>query len=143
MIWLSSYYYLICYPYPKNLSQLSLIISIINLLMAKQLVMLTSNCIRQILTRSKKDEMLRIMVDSGGCNGFSYNYSFDNQQYGDDTVIEQQGARVVVDNISANFITGSIIDYRDEMIRAGFVIETNPNADTACSCQMSFSPKNQ
>nr|QBK88314.1 MAG: iron-sulfur cluster biosynthesis protein [Marseillevirus LCMAC202] len=85
--------------------------------------------------------MLRVTIDSGGCNGFSYNYRFDDKIYKNDIVIEQNGATVVVDDISANFVNGATIDYKDELIRSGFIIDKNPNADTACSCKISFSMK--
>lgn len=110
--------------------------------MSKNLLSLTSKCIHQILTRSKKNEMLRVTIDSGGCNGFSYNYKFDDNTSINDTLIEEEGAKVVVDNISSYYLHGAVIDYRDEMIRSGFIIERNPNADTACSCSSSFSVKN-
>ena len=110
--------------------------------MSKQLLSLTSKCIQQILARSKKNEMLRVTIDSGGCNGFSYNYKFDDNIKKDDTLIEEEGAKVVVDNISSYYLEGAVIDYRDEMIRSGFIIEKNPNADTACSCSSSFSVRN-
>ena len=109
--------------------------------MTKQLLNLTTNCAQRILSRCNKNEMLRVTIDFGGCNGFSYNYKFDDKILKDDLVIEQKGAKVVVDNISVNFLEGAIIDYRDEMIRSGFIIDTNPNADTTCSCNSSFSMK--
>lgn len=109
--------------------------------MSKHLLSVTAKCVSQIISKCNKNEMLRITVDSGGCNGFSYNYRFDDTLDKEDVVIEENGAKVVVDNISANFLDGAILDYKDEMIRSGFVIDTNPNVDTACSCKISFSMK--
>lgn len=109
--------------------------------MSKQLFSLTTKCIRQIISKCKNNEMLRVTVDAGGCNGFTYNYKFDDTVSHVDIVIELEGAKVVTDIISSEFLDGAIIDYRDEMMRSGFIIETNPNVDTACSCKTSFSLK--
>ena len=109
--------------------------------MTKQLFTLTATCIQRILSKCNKNGMLRVTVDSGGCNGFSYNYKFDDKVLKDDFLVEQGGAKVIVDSVSVDFIEGSIIDYRDEMIRSGFIIDSNPNAGSACGCSSSFSLK--
>jgi len=85
--------------------------------------------------------MLRVTVDAGGCNGFTYNYTFDSVLSPDDIVIEHKGAKVVTDTISSEFLNGAVIDYHDEMIRSGFIININPNVESACSCKVSFSLK--
>ena len=85
--------------------------------------------------------MIRVSIDSGGCEGFMYKYTMDNKINKNDIVIEQNGAKVVVDNISADFLKEAESDYKNELIRSGFVIEKNPNADMSCSCLSSFSPK--
>lgn len=107
--------------------------------MSKQLVTLTNRCITQIRTKINK-KALRIAVDSGGCNGFSYNYNFTNNIEVDDILITQGNAKVVIDTISAEFLKDATIDYTDEMIRSGFTI-INPNTATTCGCNNSFSLK--
>ena len=102
---------------------------------------LTSKCIFQIIKRCKPNEMLRVSIDSGGCSGFTYLYSIDNKINKDDIVIEKNSAKIVVDEISVDYLKGAEIDYNDDLIRSGFIIEKNPNADTSCSCKVSFSLK--
>lgn len=109
--------------------------------MSKQLLSLTNRCIRQIISKCKENDMLRVTVNAGGCNGFSYNYKFDSELSSDDIVIEYKGAKVVTDSTSSEFLGGSVIDYHDEMIRSGFIIDINPNVESACSCKVSFSLK--
>lgn len=109
--------------------------------MSKQLLSLTTRCIRQIISKCKETEMLRVTVDAGGCNGFTYNYTFDSILSPDDIVIEHKGAKVVTDTLSSEFLNGAVIDYHDEMIRSGFIININPNVESACSCKVSFSLK--
>jgi iron-sulfur cluster assembly accessory protein len=107
-----------------------------------RLLRLTHNCVQHILTKCKQNEMLRVTVDAGGCNGFSYHYKCDDALAPDDTVVSHAGATVVVDAVSAPFLKGAVLDYSEELIRAGFVIDTNPNAEAACGCNTSFSIKN-
>jgi len=109
--------------------------------MSKQLLSLTTKCIQQIISKGKNKKMLRVTVDTGGCNGFSYNYKFDDKVSAKDIIIEQNGAKVVTDTISSVFLDGAIIDYHEEMIKSAFIIDTNPNVDTSCSCKTSFSLK--
>lgn len=82
--------------------------------------------------------MLRIVVEGGGCTGFQYNFKLDNQQQEEDRIFEQDGVRLVVDDISFEYIKGSEIDFTDQLIGASFVIH-NPNASSACGCGKSFS----
>ena len=109
--------------------------------MSKQLLSLTTKCIQQIIAKGKNKKMLRVTVDAGGCNGFSYNYKFDDKLKFDDIIIEHKGAKVVTDSLSSGFLDGAILDYHDEMIKSGFIIDANPNVDTSCSCKTSFSLK--
>ena len=80
---------------------------------------------------------LRVAVEGGGCSGFQYEITLDGPG-GDDTVLEAEGQRVVVDPISLPFLSGAVIDFSDELIGARFVIE-NPNATSSCGCGTSFS----
>ncbi len=81
---------------------------------------------------------LRVAVVGGGCSGFSYIFDFADAPQKDDLVIERDGAMVLVDNISLDFLAGSEIDYSDEIIGAAFKIN-NPNAKSGCGCGTSFS----
>jgi iron-sulfur cluster insertion protein len=81
---------------------------------------------------------MRLAVNGGGCSGFAYGFSFDNQVNEDDVVIEKGGVRVLVDEISLDYLKGAQIDYVDEMIGAAFTV-TNPNASSSCGCGNSFS----
>ena len=102
---------------------------------------LTSKCVSQIIKKIKPNEMLRISVDTGGCSGFTYVYSIDSILHKNDILFEQESAKVVTDELSIEFLKGAEIDYHDDFIRSGFVIENNPNADASCSCKVSFSAK--
>lgn len=82
--------------------------------------------------------MLRIAVDGGGCNGFQYRFDFDETRRDDDHVFERDGVKVVVDEISLDFLQGAQVDYKHELIGSYFAVE-NPNATSACGCGTSFS----
>ena len=81
--------------------------------------------------------MLRVGVQGGGCSGFSYIFDFASDANDDDIVIERDGAKVVVDEMSAPFLEGSELDYVNEVIGSAFKIQ-NPNATAACGCGTSF-----
>ncbi len=81
---------------------------------------------------------LRVAVDGGGCSGFQYGFSLDDQQTDDDLVIERDGVTVLIDTISLMYLAGSEIDYVDELIGSAFRV-TNPNATASCGCGTSFS----
>ncbi|MDH3239946.1 MAG: iron-sulfur cluster insertion protein ErpA [Alphaproteobacteria bacterium] len=81
---------------------------------------------------------MRLAVSGGGCSGFAYGFSFDNQTNADDVVIEKDGVRVLVDEISLDYLRGAEIDYVNEMIGAAFTVR-NPNASSSCGCGNSFS----
>ena len=80
---------------------------------------------------------LRVAVEGGGCSGFQYDIRLDDPA-GDDLVLEQGSARVLVDAVSLPFLANAVIDYSEELIGARFVIE-NPNASSSCGCGTSFS----
>jgi iron-sulfur cluster assembly protein len=81
---------------------------------------------------------LRILVERGGCAGLQYGMALDARKEGD-TVIERDGVQVLVDPESAGFLSGSTVDYTDELSGAGFRIK-NPNAVRSCGCGTSFEP---
>jgi len=81
---------------------------------------------------------MRLAVSGGGCSGFAYGFSFDDEVRDDDIVIEKGGIKVLVDEVSLDYLRGSEIDYTDEMISATFTVR-NPNAASSCGCGNSFS----
>ncbi|MER2510020.1 iron-sulfur cluster insertion protein ErpA [Amaricoccus sp.] len=81
---------------------------------------------------------LRVAVEGGGCSGFQYEIKLEEQAAADDLVLEQDGARVLIDPVSLPFLSDAEIDFADELIGARFVIN-NPNATSSCGCGTSFS----
>lgn len=81
---------------------------------------------------------LRLAVQGGGCSGFAYGFSFDDEIRADDTVVERDGVKVLVDGLSLDYLRGAEIDFTDEMVGAAFTIR-NPNAASSCGCGNSFS----
>lgn len=81
---------------------------------------------------------LRTFVQGGGCSGFSYGFTLDEEQNEDDFVIENNGISVLVDVMSMQYLQGATIDYKEELMGSSFVIK-NPNAQTTCGCGSSFS----
>lgn len=94
--------------------------------------------IRDILAAEPQGTKLRVSVLGGGCSGFKYDFGFDKEAAADDIRIEKDGVTVLVDSVSLPFLTGSEIDYVDELIGASFQIR-NPNATSSCGCGTSFS----
>lgn len=82
--------------------------------------------------------MLRVFISGGGCSGFQYGFTFDEQIGEGDTVVENGGVKLLIDPMSFQYLTGAEIDYSEGMEGAQFVIR-NPNAQTTCGCGSSFS----
>lgn len=81
--------------------------------------------------------MLRVYIEGGGCSGFQYGFELADAPNEDDTVIEKEGVKLVVDPLSFQYLAGSEVDYRDDLMGARFVVN-NPNAVTTCGCGASF-----
>ena len=81
---------------------------------------------------------LRVFVTGGGCSGFQYGFSFDDESQEDDTEIVKDGVKVVVDGMSYQYLVGSTVDYSESLTGSQFVVE-NPNATSTCGCGASFS----
>jgi iron-sulfur cluster insertion protein len=81
---------------------------------------------------------LRIAVSGGGCSGFQYGLSFDDQTNPDDRVFERDGIAVVVDDVSLDLLNGAEVDFVEDLMGAAFQIK-NPNAASSCGCGNSFS----
>lgn len=94
--------------------------------------------LRDVLTRQNApDGALRVYVSPGGCSGFSYGMSLESEPATDDTVIEQDGVRVVVDAFSNEYLEGAYVDFVDSLMGGGFTV-VNPNAAKSCACGQSF-----
>jgi iron-sulfur cluster insertion protein len=91
-----------------------------------------------ILEEGNPDLKLRLYVTGGGCSGFQYGFSFDDQVAEDDTQIVTEGVSLVVDAMSQQYLIGARVDYEDGLEGSRFVIH-NPNAQTTCGCGTSFS----
>ena len=81
---------------------------------------------------------LRVFVQGGGCSGFQYGFTFDENIEDGDTCVENQGVKLIVDPMSYQYLIGAEVDYREDIQGAQFVIR-NPNATTTCGCGSSFS----
>jgi iron-sulfur cluster insertion protein len=84
------------------------------------------------------DLNLRVYVTGGGCAGFQYGFSFDENKDDGDTVVIKHGVSLIVDPMSVQYLMGAEIDFQEDLQGARFVIK-NPNANTTCSCGSSFS----
>jgi iron-sulfur cluster assembly accessory protein len=81
---------------------------------------------------------LRVYVTGGGCSGFQYGFSFEDDAAEDDTKVEKEGVTVLLDPLSYQYLVGSEVDYKEGLEGSRFVIN-NPNATTTCGCGSSFS----
>lgn len=95
--------------------------------------------VKSLIEEDQNDNLkLRVFITGGGCSGFSYGFTFDEETAEDDTRIENQGVVMVVDPMSLQYLEGSIVDYQEGLQGSQFKIE-NPNATTTCGCGSSFS----
>lgn len=104
-------------------------------------VTLTGSAVRrvaEVLAREAPGSALRVAVNGGGCSGFSYAFGVTAERGGDDLVLERDGAIVLVDSVSLEYLKGSTIDFADDLIGQSFKIH-NPNATSSCGCGTSFS----
>tara|TARA_B110000881_G_C18271718_1_gene363075 strand:- start:206 stop:523 length:318 start_codon:yes stop_codon:yes gene_type:complete len=90
--------------------------------------------IKKIINEDQLKKFFRITVKGGGCSGFKYNFTFDDKTNEDDITF----GKAVIDKSSLDIITGSIVDFKKEMIGESFVIN-NPKATSSCGCGLSFS----
>jgi iron-sulfur cluster assembly protein len=94
--------------------------------------------VEALLARAENPQTaLRVFVAPGGCSGMSYGMTLDTERQEGDTVIEDGGVRIVVDEMSAMYLAGAEIDYVDALMGGGFSIH-NPNAVRSCACGHSF-----
>lgn len=93
--------------------------------------------VRKVLASEAEGAILRVAVDGGGCSGFQYSFKVVDAFDGDDLVVRRDGATVVVDPVSLDFMRGAEIDFVDDLIGRSFKIH-NPNATASCGCGTSF-----
>lgn len=92
------------------------------------------NCILEV---EPAGSVLRVAVNGGGCSGFRYDFDISKDTTADDCVVARDGATVVIDPVSLDFMRGSEIDFVDDLIGQSFKIN-NPNATASCGCGTSF-----
>jgi iron-sulfur cluster insertion protein len=80
---------------------------------------------------------LRVFITGGGCSGFSYGFTFDEEVAEDDAVVERDGVSMLVDSLSYQYLIGSHVDYQESLQGSQFVV-ANPNATATCGCGNSF-----
>ena len=103
-----------------------------------ELTSAAADAVQDLLAKRELDDMaLRVFVSGGGCSGFQYGMALEDNIRETDIVTEQHGVRLVVDEISINYLDGAKVDYVDEIMGSGFKIE-NPNAVSTCGCGSSF-----
>jgi len=93
--------------------------------------------IGEILQAEPAGTMLRVSVEGGGCSGFQYKFDMERAQAADDLVIASDGATVLIDPVSVQYMAGSEIDFVEGLIGAAFKVK-NPKASASCGCGTSF-----
>jgi iron-sulfur cluster insertion protein len=96
-----------------------------------------ANKVRQLIEEEGDDLKLRVFITGGGCSGFSYGFTFDEAVADDDAVVERDGITMVVDSLSYQYLSGSEVDYKEDLQGSQFVV-SNPNAASTCGCGNSF-----
>ncbi|KAB0805028.1 hypothetical protein PPYR_01998 [Photinus pyralis] len=102
-------------------------------------LIISDKCIARLNDVAKDtNEFLRVSVEGGGCSGFQYKFELDSHLTDDDRVFSRDGAKVVIDKTSLEYVKGATVDYTEELIRSSFKIVSNPLAEQGCSCGASF-----
>ena len=98
-----------------------------------------ANKVKELIEEEGNEALkLRVFISGGGCSGFQYGFAFDENVSDDDTVVEVNGATMIVDVTSMQYLDGSEVDYLEGLEGARFVVN-NPNAKSTCGCGSSFS----
>ena len=108
--------------------------------MMSNAITVTDSAIRRIatiLSKESEGSMLRISVTGGGCSGFQYNYDLVRSREEDDLVIDQDGAIILIDPMTQDYMAGSQVDFVDDIMGQSFQIK-NPQATASCGCGTSF-----
>jgi iron-sulfur cluster insertion protein len=110
--------------------------------MMSESIIFTDNAVTKVselIAEEGNDNLkLRVYVTGGGCSGFQYGFTFDEEVNEDDTTIVKDGVTVLVDSMSVQYLNGAEVDYKEDLSGAQFVIR-NPTAKTTCGCGSSFS----
>lgn len=100
-----------------------------------------ANKVKGLIEEEQNDKLkLRVFVSGGGCSGFQYGFTFDEDINDGDTTVEKNGVKLLIDPMSFQYLVGADIDYTEGLEGSQFVIR-NPNAKTTCGCGSSFSPE--
>src|SRR5688572_4857092 len=106
-----------------------------------QVVNVTDSAVAKVRSlieeEGNSDLKLRVYVTGGGCSGFQYGFTFDETVADDDSVVERNGVKVVVDAMSYPYLVGAMVNYEEGLQGTKFVIQ-NPNASSTCGCGSSF-----
>ncbi|GFQ63859.1 iron-sulfur cluster assembly 2 homolog, mitochondrial [Trichonephila clavata] len=102
---------------------------------------ISESCVNRLKQIASDGVFLRITIDGGGCSGFQYKFDLDSELKADDVCFSKEGAKIVVDKMSLDFLRGSTVEYKEELIRSSFRIVDNPQAESKCSCGSSFAAK--
>ena len=95
--------------------------------------------VRQLIEEEENQELkLRVFVTGGGCSGFQYGFTFDENQKENDMTVEKDGVKILIDSLSFQYLMGSEVDYTEGLQGSRFIIN-NPQAKTTCGCGSSFS----
>ncbi len=109
--------------------------------MSETQVTLTQNAAKRVaeLAAAEGDPglKLRLAVSGGGCSGFQYGFSFDEEVKSDDHIFETDGVQLLIDEISLEFLSGAEVDFVEELIGSSFQVR-NPQASSSCGCGTSF-----
>ena len=105
-------------------------------------IVLTDDAARKVSELITKESnqalMLRVYIEGGGCSGFQYGFELEADQNDDDTIVQNADIKLVIDALSYQYLLGSQVDYKEDLMGARFVV-SNPNASTTCGCGASFS----
>ncbi|MGL5949419.1 MAG: iron-sulfur cluster insertion protein ErpA [Aeromonas sp.] len=104
-----------------------------------QLTDAAANKIHTLITEEENSALkLRVYITGGGCSGFQYGFTFEEQINDGDTIVEKNGVTMVVDPMSLQYLVGGTVDYTESLEGSRFIVQ-NPNATTTCGCGSSFS----